>query len=78
MTTDINMTFGFKIKISSPMIEHDLEIFPIKGGDFMGTITGFNMPCVRAYYNGTNEYMLPSFISAQLTFMGPDMKYFAG
>ena len=44
----------------------------------MSTVANFHMPCVRAYYNGDNVYMTPSFISAHMTFMNIDYKYFAG
>jgi hypothetical protein len=33
---------------------------------------------VRAYYNGSNVFMTPSFITSQMTFMNIDYKYFAG
>ncbi len=44
----------------------------------MNTVANFHMPCVRAYYNGDNVYMTPSFVSAHMTFMNIDYKYFAG
>jgi hypothetical protein len=43
----------------------------------MTSVANFHMPCVRAYYDG-NVYMTPSFISAHMTFMNIDYKYFAG
>jgi hypothetical protein len=33
---------------------------------------------VRAYYNGSNVFMTPSFITSQMTFMNIDYKYFVG
>ena len=44
----------------------------------MTTVANFHMPCVRAYYNGSNVYMTPSCISAHMTYMNIDYKYFAG
>jgi hypothetical protein len=68
----------YKVKISSKHLERPFEIFPINKDDFMKTVVKFHMPCVRAYYDGTTVYMTPSFISAHLTFMNLDYKYFAG
>jgi hypothetical protein len=73
----ISLTFSFKLRIISAQLDHDLEIFPIKKDDFMSTVSQFHMPCVRAYYNG-NVYLTPSCISAHMTFMNIDYKYFAG
>jgi hypothetical protein len=44
----------------------------------MNAVSQFHLPCVRALYNGTNVYMTPSCISAHLTYMNIDYKYFAG
>ena len=41
-------------------------------------VARFHLPCVRAYYNGSNVYMTPSCISAHLTFMNLDYKYITG
>ncbi len=68
----------YKVKISSIYLQRPFEIFPIDKDDFMKTVIKFHMPCVRAYYDGSTVYMTPSFISAHLTFMNLDYKYFAG
>lgn len=73
----LSYTTSFKVKISSPYLDHSFELFSIKKDDFMTTVANFHMPCVRAYYDG-NVYMTPSFISAHMTFMNIDYKYFAG
>jgi hypothetical protein len=67
-----------KFKVSSPFMEHNLEIFKIKYDDFFSTVAKFHLPCVRAFYNGTTVKCLPSFITAMMTFMNVDYKYFAG
>ena len=77
-TNDIGMSISFKTRISAYQLDHDFELFPIKKNDFMNTVGQFHMPCVRAYYNGTKVYMTPSCISAHMTFMNIDYKYFAG
>ncbi len=77
ITNYIAFSDTFKVHISSPFLKHDFEIFPINKNDFMNAVANFHMPCVRAYYD-TNVYMTPSFISAHLTFMNIDYKYFAG
>lgn len=69
--------FNIKCRVSSVFIDHELEIFPIKGNDFMGVVNQFHVPCVRAYYNGDNVYMSPSFITAHLTYMNINYKYVA-
>ncbi len=82
--TDISFTDGmyfsssYKVRISAKQLKHDFELFSITKDDFMTTVANFHMPCVRAYYNGSNVYMTPSFITAHLTFMNIDYKYFAG
>lgn len=73
-----SISIGFKMKIYAPQLDHVFEIFPIKKDDFMTTVGSFHMPCVRSYYDGSNVYMTPSCISAHLTFMNIDYKYFAG
>jgi hypothetical protein len=78
MTDGLGYCDNFKVKINSPYLNHDFELFPIFKDDFMCTVANFHMPCVRAYYNGENVYMTPSFISAHMTFMNIDYKYFAG
>jgi hypothetical protein len=44
----------------------------------MGIVSQFHLPCVRAFYDGSNVYMTPSCISAHLTYMNIDYKYVAG
>jgi hypothetical protein len=69
---------GLKYKIESAFLNHSLEIFQIKYSDFFSTVSRFHLPCVRGYYNGDNVYLLPSCISAHMTFINMDYKYFAG
>tara|TARA_B100001248_G_C27391382_1_gene462538 strand:- start:1211 stop:3253 length:2043 start_codon:yes stop_codon:yes gene_type:complete len=69
---------NIKYKIESPFLNHSLEIFQIKYEDFFSSVSRFHLPCVRGYYNGDNVYLLPSCISAHMTFINMDYKYFAG
>jgi hypothetical protein len=84
LKSNINLSDGlylsasYKVKITAPELSHDFELFAIAKDDFMTTVANFHMPCVRAYYNGENVFMTPSFITAHLTFMNIDYKYFAG
>jgi hypothetical protein len=55
-----------------------IETFRIKDRDFFGTVARFHFPCVRAYYKGDNVYMLPSCITAMMTGLNIEYKYFAG
>jgi hypothetical protein len=69
--------FNYKYRITCPHFNHPIEIFNISNCDQMGAISQFHLPCVRALYNGNNVYMTPSCITAHLTFMNIDYKYFA-
>ena len=71
----IDMETTYKYKITSPHLNHTLEIFSIKYNDFMSLVSGFHLPCVRGYYNGSNVFLTPSCISAHLTYMNIDYKY---
>ena len=75
---DINMLINYKYHIKSPHITHNLELFNVKYNDFFSTIQSFHLPCVRSYYDGNNVYLTPSCISAHLTYMNIDYKYFSG
>jgi hypothetical protein len=78
MIDGLGFSDNYKAKISAPQLDRDFELFPIFKDDFMTTVANFHMPCVRAYYNGENVYMTPSFITAHMTYMNIDYKYFAG
>jgi len=75
---DINLVYTYKYKIESQYLIHSLELFSIKYDDFLSIVSSFHLPCVRGYYNGSNVYLTPSCISAHMTFMNIDYKYFAG
>lgn len=78
--TDCNssISISYKVKISSIHIQRELELFQLIGDDFFTLVSKFHMSCVRAYYDGNNVYMTPSCISAHMTYMNIDYKYFAG
>jgi hypothetical protein len=69
---------SFKYKIKSPHLKHNIELFNVTTSDFFGVVQTFHLPCVRAYYNYSNVYMTTSCVSAHLTRMNLDYKYFAG
>lgn len=73
-----SINISYKVKISSVHIQRELELFQLLGDDFFTLVSKFHMPCVRAYYDGNNVYMTPSCISAHMTYMNIDYKYFAG
>jgi len=75
---NISVEFTFKYKITSPYLNHPFELFPSKYEDPFALISNFHMPSVRAYYNGTNVFMTPSYISAHMTFMNIDYRYVTG
>ena len=78
MEDGVSISISFKTRICAPQLDHDMELFPIKKDDFMSTVGQFHMPCVRAYYDGSKVYMTPSCITAHMTYMNIDYKYFAG
>jgi hypothetical protein len=59
-------------------MNHSIEIFQTKYEPFFSTVARFHLPCVRGYYNGTETLLLPSCVSAMMTMMNMDYKYFAG
>jgi len=69
---------NLKFRISSQYLPHNFELFRIKFPSFFSTVARFHLPIVRAYYNGNKTYLLPSCISACMTMMNIDYKYFAG
>jgi hypothetical protein len=75
---DIGVEITFKYKITSPYLNHMFELFPTKFEDPFALVANFHMPCVRAYYNGTNVFMTPSYISSHMTFMNIDYRYVTG
>jgi hypothetical protein len=76
--TELNIAINFKYKIKSPYLDYPLELFMVKYNDFFATVQTFHLPCVRAYYNGDNVYMTPSCITAHMTYINVDYKYFTG
>ena len=78
MYKPIDLVFNYKYKIVSPYLNHSLELFPVKSNDFFSIVSQFHLPNVRGYYNGNNVYLLPSCITAHMTFMNIDYKYVSG
>lgn len=73
----IGESVKFKIRSKSKKIK-TIELFRSKTPDFFGVVARFHLPCVRAYYQGDNVHILPSCISAMMTGINIDYKYFAG
>lgn len=69
---------SIKYKISSPKLKRVVEIFKVDPYDPFNVVAKFHKPCVRAYIQGGRFYMLPSFITAMMTMVNIDYKYFAG
>lgn len=76
------MVFKFsesiKYKITSSKLNRVIEIFKTDNVDPFNTVARFHKPCVRAYLQGETFYMLPSFVTAMMTMINIDYKYFAG
>jgi len=69
---------NLKFRIVSSFLPHNFELFRIKYQSYFSTVSRFHLPIVRAYYDGNKTYVLPSCISACMTMMNLDYKYFAG
>lgn len=68
---------NIKFKVKSKKIK-TIELFRSKTTDFFGVVAKFHLPCVRAYYQGDNVYILPTCVSAMMTGINVEYKYFAG
>jgi hypothetical protein len=75
---DLFIKEGFKFKITSKLMHHSIELFQTKFEPFFSCVARFHLPCVRGYYNGSETVLLPSCVSAMMTMMNMDYKYFAG
>ena len=69
---------NYKFRISSPYLPHSFELFQIRHPEFFSTVARFHLPIVRSYYDGSNVFILPSCVSACMTLLNIDYKYFAG
>ena len=69
---------NLKFRISSKYLGHNFELFSIRYDSFFSTVANFHLPIVRGYFNGLKTFILPSCISACMTMMNFDYKYFAG
>ncbi|ARF11819.1 hypothetical protein Klosneuvirus_2_255 [Klosneuvirus KNV1] len=74
----LKISESLKFKIKSPHMLHSIEAFRVHYEDYFSCVAKFHLPCVRGYYNGDNVYLLPSCVSALMTFTNIDYKYFAG
>lgn len=69
---------NIKFKFRSERMLHCIEAFRVKSNDFFSVVGRFHLPCVRGYYNGDTAYLMPSCITANMTGINIDYKYFAG
>lgn len=67
-----------KYKFDIKNINKSIEMFKCVNDDFMGVVGRFHLPCVRAYYNGSTVKITPSCISAMMTNLNIEYKYFFG
>lgn len=69
---------GIRYKFTSKKLMKCIELFQVRGNDFFSVVGRFHFPCVRSYFQGENVYMLPSCITAMMTGINIEYKYFAG
>ena len=77
VSTQVVLKINYKYRIVSRHFDHPIELFMAKGDNFMSLVSQFHLPCVRAYYDGTNVFMTPTCVTANLTYMNIDYKYVA-
>lgn len=77
-TTVSKLSITFKYKITSVYLDQPFELFMVNYNDFFATVQTFHLPCVRGYYDGSNVYLTPSCVSAHMTLMNLDYRYFSG
>lgn len=72
-------TFRYKMSNADgqQLLHRSFEIFRAISDDPFSTIHSFHLPCVRAFYDGTNVYMTTSCVCTFMTYMNIDYKYFA-
>jgi len=74
----LKISENIRFKITSPNLEHKIEVFRIKYNEFFSCVARFHLNCVRGFYDGENVYMLPSCVSALMTRWNMDYHYFSG
>ena len=74
----IKFSENYRFKFKFNKINREIEYFKTGSEDFFDIVARFHLPCVRAYYQGDNVYMLPSCITAMMTGINIEYKYFAG
>lgn len=74
----LKLSENIKFKFKSDKMFHSIEAFRVKSGDFFTVVGRFHLPCVRGYYNGDNVYLMSSCVTANMTGINIDYKYFAG
>lgn len=75
---EVYIDSSYKYNIISPYLKHSLELFQIKTNSFLEIVSKFHLPCVRAYYDGTNLYMTTLCVISHLTYINIDYKYMHG
>ena len=77
----IKITETYRYKIIplnfNKYFKRPIEIFKTYKEDFFSTVARFHYPCVRAYYQNNNVYILPSCITSMMTGLNIEYKYFS-
>jgi len=69
---------SIRFKFQFNKIGRQIEFFKSNSKDFFSLAAHFHLPTVRAYYQGDNVYMTPSCVTAMMTGINVEYKYFAG
>jgi hypothetical protein len=69
---------SIRFKFNFNKIGRTIEFFKSNSKDFFSLVAHFHLPTVRAYYQGDNVYMTPSCVTAMMTGINIEYKYFAG
>lgn len=68
---------SIRFKFILNKIGRQIEFFKSNSNDFFSLAAHFHLPVVRAYYQGNNVYMTPSCVTAMMTGINVEYKYFA-
>jgi len=67
-----------RFKFTSSYLQHNIELFQVYNDNFFSIVNRFHFPCVRGYFQKDKVYLLPSAITAFMTGINIDYKYFSG
>lgn len=68
---------NIKYRLTSEVLPREIELFSVRLKP-ISVVIRFYLPIVRSFYDGNTVYMTPSCVSACMTLINIDYRYFAG